>query len=510
MEANQLFLFSPDSRRFAYVKPLRTIYNDDKFTLNLDGKDLYVEKNTWRKINGEKIYANIWRSADENYVTLYQDEIIYTWIYERISGIRFSDNSADIYFLWENLEEGVEDIVKNGVNILTIKQSKDYISGLATDKEKSNEQHEKSIQFYGNFSERNSFDTSFGDVAISQDAKSYVGEVSDFFLWTRLREAWETRICKSSISFWEWVIIFMKEHKWLLIFILWMIVYIVYRNTSEWAQIQESKWDWLKTENSNSEKALLEKQREETRLLEEAKRLKEKEAEEERKKMEVINRRKKLVPDNYLKKFLHHAERSYMKKDKYWNQDKSSLDKEINDYLLMIVKQGGNRAEQNAVDNYIRWRNYPPLNDDYKWLIWYLNSQFKKYYEERQNRLKSEDLDFSKMSWVEFERYLGNIFEQNGYAVDLTPESGDQWADVIAEKEGRRLVIQAKKYSNPVWNGAVQEVIWAIRYYAGNEWWVITNSTFTNSAKELALVNGIRLIDWYELEEINKILSWKE
>jgi restriction system protein len=135
-----------------------------------------------------------------------------------------------------------------------------------------------------------------------------------------------------------------------------------------------------------------------------------------------------------------------------------------------------------------------------------LRSEFQKFHQAKEQRLKSGDLDISNMSWVEFERYLAKIFETHGYHIEMTSESGDQWADIIAEKDGKRLVIQAKRYSGSVGNGAIQEVIWAIKYYDGTEGWVITNSIFTNSAQDLARVNYIRLIDGESLSRLDEMI----
>ena len=52
-----------------------------------------------------------------------------------------------------------------------------------------------------------------------------------------------------------------------------------------------------------------------------------------------------------------------------------------------------------------------------------------------------------------------------------------------------------------VGNKAVQEVTSAVAYYRGDEGWVITNSSFTPSAKALAQKSHIKLIDGKMLKE---------
>lgn len=79
-------------------------------------------------------------------------------------------------------------------------------------------------------------------------------------------------------------------------------------------------------------------------------------------------------------------------------------------------------------------------------------------------------------------------------------------ADVIANKDNIKYVIQAKFYNNPVGNKAVQEVVASIGMYKANKGIVVTNNTFTSSAIELAHANDIELVDGQKIEEYKKII----
>jgi restriction system protein len=48
----------------------------------------------------------------------------------------------------------------------------------------------------------------------------------------------------------------------------------------------------------------------------------------------------------------------------------------------------------------------------------------------------------------------------------------------------------------------VQEIVGAIKFYNADEGWVITNSTFTASARSLAQANNIKLIDGHDLKDL--------
>ena len=92
--------------------------------------------------------------------------------------------------------------------------------------------------------------------------------------------------------------------------------------------------------------------------------------------------------------------------------------------------------------------------------------------------------------------WVGRLLTELGYDVRGTPATGDQGADLIAKKNGKTVIIQAKRYRGTVSNKAVQEVISAVTYYGGDEGWVVTTAlSFTASAKALAQKSQVRLVD---------------
>lgn len=104
-----------------------------------------------------------------------------------------------------------------------------------------------------------------------------------------------------------------------------------------------------------------------------------------------------------------------------------------------------------------------------------------------------EDADL--MSGEEFELLVGKLFSKIGYAVSYTKKSGDQGIDIIAEKQGIKIGIQAKRYTGTVSNSAIQEVVAGKAHYNCTKAIVVTNSVFTQSAIELANSNGVILWD---------------
>jgi restriction endonuclease Mrr len=106
------------------------------------------------------------------------------------------------------------------------------------------------------------------------------------------------------------------------------------------------------------------------------------------------------------------------------------------------------------------------------------------------------------MSGPEFERFMADLFRQKGYQVQETPLSGDQGVDlVLPDLDGKRVVIQLKRWTGPVGNKAIQATFAGMTHYQADEGWIITTSTFTKSARELARTTRVRLIDRDELAD---------
>jgi len=109
---------------------------------------------------------------------------------------------------------------------------------------------------------------------------------------------------------------------------------------------------------------------------------------------------------------------------------------------------------------------------------------------------ESDIFDIDNMEGHEFEYYCAELLENYGFGnVSVTPGSGDQGVDIVATKNGERYAIQCKRYSSPLGNKPVQEVYTGKVFYDCKHGIVITNSTFTPHAKELAKKTGVLLWD---------------
>ena len=207
----------------------------------------------------------------------------------------------------------------------------------------------------------------------------------------------------------------------------------------------------------------------------------------------------KILSDNsvVVDKFLEIAYRKVSVIDEYGDEDWSILNEEILRCIFKIAQQSKKELSwskfKKSSDNYLEI----PIVD----LIEVLKKRFEKYYKTKKSR-NGKDIDVKGLSGVEFETFISKILKKNGYAdVSGTPATGDQGADILAKKDGKTIVIQAKRWEGTVGNKAVQEVIGALKFYGGDEGWVVTNSLFTSSAKALAQKANIKLVDGNDLKD---------
>ena len=100
------------------------------------------------------------------------------------------------------------------------------------------------------------------------------------------------------------------------------------------------------------------------------------------------------------------------------------------------------------------------------------------------------------MTGIEYEKTVAKYLRNNGYThVEVTKASGDYGVDVTAHKRGKKYAVQCKYYSGPVSLSSVQEAVAGKTMYNCDYAMVVTNSSFTASAKELAKANGVMLLE---------------
>ncbi len=115
----------------------------------------------------------------------------------------------------------------------------------------------------------------------------------------------------------------------------------------------------------------------------------------------------------------------------------------------------------------------------------------------RRRRLARSMAEIDKMTGLQFERYLVRLFRKLGYIAKHQGGSGDFGADLIVQKSGIKVAVQAKNYnSGTVGNDAVQQAIAGATYHGCQEAMVVTNAQFTKAARQQADKSTLPVILW--------------
>jgi restriction system protein len=209
-----------------------------------------------------------------------------------------------------------------------------------------------------------------------------------------------------------------------------------------------------------------------------------------------------------IQKFIEIAERRVSRRDEYGDESWGDLEVVLQQCVEKISDREG--LDIQAVRAWLRKKpsHSLPLSHDTQRTLCTLQKRLERHFREihsaDHSASRASDLDaLDSLTGVEFETFIARALKAAGYSsVVGTPVTGDQGADLIAEKGGRRIAIQAKRHRHAVGNHAVQEVAAAMGFYEADEGWVITTSTFTRSARILAPTVGVRLVDRQMLHEL--------
>ncbi|MEI6054148.1 MAG: restriction endonuclease [Candidatus Saccharibacteria bacterium] len=106
------------------------------------------------------------------------------------------------------------------------------------------------------------------------------------------------------------------------------------------------------------------------------------------------------------------------------------------------------------------------------------------------------------MDGLEFEYYIAGLLRKNGYYNISLTEKYDFGVDIIAEKDGVHWGIQVKRRSKIVKAEAVRQVVTGLRFYDCDRAMVITNSSYSTFARQLAISNNCVLINRVGLKRL--------
>jgi restriction system protein len=123
--------------------------------------------------------------------------------------------------------------------------------------------------------------------------------------------------------------------------------------------------------------------------------------------------------------------------------------------------------------------------------VWYL----VRRWQQRRRRLTS---GIDNMTGPEFEQYVAGLMRRTGFrAVQVTGQAADLGADITAAApDGRRVVVQCKRYAGSVGSPHVQRLngtAWTIHH--AEVTLLVTTGRLTTNAVDLAVRCGITVID---------------
>jgi len=107
----------------------------------------------------------------------------------------------------------------------------------------------------------------------------------------------------------------------------------------------------------------------------------------------------------------------------------------------------------------------------------------------------------------EYEAFCAQALREHGWDARVTKQSRDQGVDVVASREGLRVVVQCKLYNGPVGNKAVQEVSAGRAHEQADYGVVVSNNRYTASAVALAKTNGVLLLHHRDLPNLQTIIE---
>jgi restriction system protein len=182
--------------------------------------------------------------------------------------------------------------------------------------------------------------------------------------------------------------------------------------------------------------------------------------------------------------------------DEYGNVSEEDWEKHLNHFIKKTLLP---EFERRKVDHL--------FTADAKRQLRRLRKQINRIIDRYQPASRSNADEGDLLSGREYEVYCKQILEEADWSVVLTPGSGDQGADIIAEKNDIRIVIQCKFYNGSVGNKAVQEAYAAAGFQDAHYAVVVTNSIFTKSARQLAHKNNVVLMHHDDLAGLEDVLD---
>jgi restriction system protein len=230
------------------------------------------------------------------------------------------------------------------------------------------------------------------------------------------------------------------------------------------------------------------------------------------KKHEFIQNTVKSCVQEHLKTLVR-RKRILVTRDQYGTQNITGWDKELDYFWRSILKNkiasalnAYEDSEKNKVIKSITIVTHSPmLNDEEVKLV--AIAEVERLVVEASKQTDNQSAGEVPTNPYEYEGYCRSLLEQAGWKAWQTPASGDQGADVVAEKKSVVIVLQCKLWNYPVGNKAVQEIVAAKALHSATVAIVVSNQPYTDFAKQLAAANNVLLLHHDDLASLDSHLQ---
>lgn len=102
----------------------------------------------------------------------------------------------------------------------------------------------------------------------------------------------------------------------------------------------------------------------------------------------------------------------------------------------------------------------------------------------------------------EFEEWTGELFRRHGYRVVNTPDTADHGIDLLVYRDGKRGVVQCKRYRGTVGEPIVRDLFGVIMHDGADRGYLVTTGRISHQARRWARGRPLELIDGERLVQL--------
>lgn len=139
----------------------------------------------------------------------------------------------------------------------------------------------------------------------------------------------------------------------------------------------------------------------------------------------------------------------------------------------------------------------------------YEKEQARLLAEQEKERIKKEKKIKQRQHfyWISldpyvFEKEVALLFKKNGYKTHVTKGSGDGGIDILIEKDGKKGIVQCKRFKNKVGPGSIRDLYGTMMAGKYKYAFVVCPSGFSDKAYEFSRGKSIKLIGLKRIMEM--------